>query len=187
MVTRLHDWTRLLPGDFHDFHQGWVAELRSRLNREVLPSGYYAMLERVVGEPGQVPDEFSTYDTLKNQVAIFRKSSKSRVAIIKFVSTGTKQDIAELHRFEESLHTAVELGMRLLVVDVFPPTELQPQPICHTVSLAVGDEIADLPLFLDDEQYVRVPLGAAYASALAGIAAPTRRALQNSRHTESPA
>ncbi len=27
----IHDWTRLEPGDFHDFHQCWVVEIRNAL------------------------------------------------------------------------------------------------------------------------------------------------------------
>ncbi len=32
----IHDWTRLEPGDFHDFHQRSVAEIRERLRRASL-------------------------------------------------------------------------------------------------------------------------------------------------------
>ena len=50
----IHDWTRLEPGDFHDFHQCWVVELRNALNGGLLPPGYMAMAEQVTGRP--IPD-----------------------------------------------------------------------------------------------------------------------------------
>src|SRR5438094_6397875 len=50
----IHDWTRLEPGDFHDFHQGWIIEIRNALNRGLLPPGYMAMAEQVTGQP--IPD-----------------------------------------------------------------------------------------------------------------------------------
>lgn len=41
----LHDWARLDPDIFHDFHVGWIAELRRALNGGVLPAEYYALAE----------------------------------------------------------------------------------------------------------------------------------------------
>lgn len=50
----VHDWTRLEPADFHDFHQCWIVEIRNALNRGLLPQGYIAMAEQVTGRP--IPD-----------------------------------------------------------------------------------------------------------------------------------
>ena len=38
----MHDWTRVDDGVYHDFHIGWIAELRKALNRRVLPNEYHA-------------------------------------------------------------------------------------------------------------------------------------------------
>ena len=50
----VHDWTRVGAGAFHDFHQVWTVEIRNRLNRGLLPAGYYAMAEQYA--KGRVPD-----------------------------------------------------------------------------------------------------------------------------------
>ena len=50
----IHDWTRVDAGLLHDFHQGWTIEIRNALNRGLLPAGYFALAEQVVGGP--VPD-----------------------------------------------------------------------------------------------------------------------------------
>ena len=50
----IHDWTRVEPGDFHDFHQCWVVAIRNALNTGLLPPGYMAMAEQVTGRP--IPD-----------------------------------------------------------------------------------------------------------------------------------
>ena len=57
----IHDWTRVSAGTFHDFHQGWMIEIRNTLNRGVLPEGYYAMADqRVSGpEPDVIADPFA--------------------------------------------------------------------------------------------------------------------------------
>jgi hypothetical protein len=48
----MHDWTRVDDGTYHDFHTGWIAELRKVLNRGTLPKGYYALAEQQAGDDG---------------------------------------------------------------------------------------------------------------------------------------
>ena len=50
----IHDWTKMLDGDFHDFHQSWIIEIRNSLNRGLLPDGFMAMSDQVTGGP--IPD-----------------------------------------------------------------------------------------------------------------------------------
>ena len=42
----IHDWTRVDAGVWHDFHFGWIGEIRRTLNGGVLPQGFYAQAER---------------------------------------------------------------------------------------------------------------------------------------------
>jgi hypothetical protein len=42
----MHDWTRVDDGIYHDFHTGWIGELRKVLNGGTLPKGYYALAEQ---------------------------------------------------------------------------------------------------------------------------------------------
>lgn len=50
----IHDWTRIYDGAFHYFHVSWLVKITDALNEGVLPSGYYALGEQVIG--GAVPD-----------------------------------------------------------------------------------------------------------------------------------
>lgn len=50
----IHDWTKTYDGAFHDFHVSWLVQLKRTLNKGLLPPGYYAMGEQVIG--GAVPD-----------------------------------------------------------------------------------------------------------------------------------
>lgn len=50
----IHDWTRVPPGIFHDFHQVWTTEIRTALNAGGLPPGYFALVEQYTG--GEYPD-----------------------------------------------------------------------------------------------------------------------------------
>ncbi len=44
----LHDWTRVDPNDYHDFHLTWIAGIKVTLNTTLLPPGYFAMAEHTV-------------------------------------------------------------------------------------------------------------------------------------------
>lgn len=46
----IHDWTRVLPGTFHDFHGSWITHLKEALNGGLLPCGYYALAEQPAEE-----------------------------------------------------------------------------------------------------------------------------------------
>jgi hypothetical protein len=49
MAMPVHDWTRVDDGIFHDFHVGWIPEIRKTLNGGILPEGYYALAEQHAG------------------------------------------------------------------------------------------------------------------------------------------
>jgi hypothetical protein len=48
----IHEWTRVNAGIFHDFHHGWIEELKRALNRGLLPPDYYALAEQITGDFG---------------------------------------------------------------------------------------------------------------------------------------
>jgi hypothetical protein len=50
----MHDWTRVDPNDYHSFHLLWIASLTTALNRNLLPTGYYAMSDHTT--PPFIPD-----------------------------------------------------------------------------------------------------------------------------------
>lgn len=42
----VHDWSRIEPGIFHDFHHAWIEEIKRSLNNGILPNDYYALAEQ---------------------------------------------------------------------------------------------------------------------------------------------
>ncbi len=46
-VMPMHDWTKIPPGIYHDFHGGWLYAIRGALNSGLLPKGYYALADQV--------------------------------------------------------------------------------------------------------------------------------------------
>jgi hypothetical protein len=47
----IHDWTRVEAGLFHDFHQDWSVAIKHALNHDLMPKGYYALVEQRVDGP----------------------------------------------------------------------------------------------------------------------------------------
>lgn len=47
----MHDWSRVQPGVYHNFHYRWIAAIMDRLNAGLLPQGMIAMAEQIIGGP----------------------------------------------------------------------------------------------------------------------------------------
>jgi len=47
----VHDWTKVISGIFHDFHQRWIVQVATVLNDGLLPEGFYALAEQVAEGP----------------------------------------------------------------------------------------------------------------------------------------
>jgi hypothetical protein len=60
----MHDWTRIPPGIYHDFHGGWIYAIRGALNSGLLPKGYYALAEQVTRTIG--PDVLTLHNPAAN-------------------------------------------------------------------------------------------------------------------------
>lgn len=45
----MHDWSRIPPGLFHDFHQTWTIQIKLTLNAGILPKSISALIEQRSG------------------------------------------------------------------------------------------------------------------------------------------
>ncbi len=190
----MHDWTRVPAGIFHAFHLTWVAGIVRGLSA-ALPPDYYALPERAAGSGPDVPtpphepphgdraseseDEFILRK--KSVVAVRHVSGDRIVAMIEIVSPGNKDSA---HGFKAFIDKAAELlgrGVHLLLVDPFPPGPRDPGGVHAAVAAALGDvnayrltapapiavgsAVPDMPVFLEPDVYIDVPLAAAYDAA----------------------
>lgn len=238
----IHDWAKVEPNIFHDFHQVWSIEIRNALNRGLLPVGYFAMIEKKAA--GVVPDvlalerkpkkpadeprggavamaepstrhvmraDMTLYAELRNRIAIHHSLGEV-VAVIELVSPGNKRSRGALSKFVDKAIHMLNRGIHLLVVDLFPPSERDPQgihkaiwdeiepsefelPVDKRLTLAsyvadedfrayvepaaVGDELRDMPVYLDCDSYVPVPLEVTYQAAWAELPDPVRELFDN--------
>jgi hypothetical protein len=169
----IHDWTRLEPGDFHHFHQGWVVNLTNELNSGLLPPGYMAMTEQVTGRP--IPDvvtlqartpkdepggiAVATAPPTARLIAKFEKINYAKradrvvirhgrgtvVAIIEILSPVNKDSRNAIRTFVEKAADILNQGVNLVVVDLFPPTPRDPQGIHKAIWDEFGDEPFEAP------------------------------------------
>jgi hypothetical protein len=225
----MHDWTRVKAGTYHNFHYRWVAAIMDRLNAGLLPSGFFAMAEQVIGGPEAdvvalrtgvrstptsgsaggvavapakpqtrfvwpMPSETQRYARRANRIAIHH-SLGHVVAVIEIVSPGNKDRLHSVQTFVSKAVELLEQQISLLLIDPFPPGAHDPQgtakavcevfsdppftlppdkqltvaafqaeplPTAYIEPFAVNDTMPDMPLFLEGEWYITVPLEETY-------------------------
>jgi hypothetical protein len=244
----VHDWTRVSPGTFHHFHNGWITELSNALNDGLLPPDYYALGEQVAGDVG--PDvltlcsddpaatgtataladappkvqftattEMDLYALKQRTVVIHHSSDDRIIALLEILSPGNKSSRQAFRVFLEKAVAALAHGYHgyhLLLIDLQPPTKRDPQGIhgalwaeisddsyhappakpltlaaysagllkkAYVTPFAVGDALADMPLFLTPADYVNVPLETTYQAAWRGVPKRWRSVLEAPNNT----
>ena len=153
----LHDWTRVPSGLFHHFHQFWAMEICRSLNRGRLPPGLSALVEQRSGpkETDVLTVELAAPDDSaqggaavldRPKTRIHRQTDKSYyaekadritirhhlgriVAFIEIVSPGNKDGDRSLEQFVGKIADAMQQGIHVLVLDLFPPTTRDPSGI----------------------------------------------------------
>jgi hypothetical protein len=130
-VMPIHDWTRVDAGIFHDFHHGWIAEIKRALNRGLLPSNCYALsAEQTAGglesdvltlqrpTNGASTAEPDLYAAKAKAVVIRHVSDHRIIAIAEIVSPGNKNSRHGLRAFVNKAVELLRAGVHLLIVDL---------------------------------------------------------------------
>lgn len=241
----MHDWTRVKAGTYHDFHVLWMSTLTNRLNAGLLPPGFFAMAEQIIGQPETdvvtlqtssrattapaadggaataparpktrfvfpiTPDQ-DRYARKANRIAIHHELGEV-VAVVEIVSPGNKDRKRSLQSFVDKAVDLIQQQVSLLIVDPFPPGHHDPQGIHEAISeefidspfalppdkpltlvayqiepvrtayveaIAVGDRLPDMPLFLQGDSYISVPLEETYQTTWDVLPAPIRSLLE---------
>ena len=190
----IHDWTRAPAGIFHHFHQSWTVEIARLLNGKYSAKDECALLEQSEITLPANASEASHYAHKANRISIQRPIGNV-VAIIEIVSPGNKDSRHALRSFVDKAVELLRKGVHLLIVDLLPPSNRDPQGIhkaiweqftddsftlppdnpltlvayqagtemtAYVEPVGVGDPLPDMPLFLDIDFHVLVPLEAAY-------------------------
>jgi hypothetical protein len=194
-VMPIHDWTPVSEGTFHDFHCSWVPEIKRALKRGLLPAGYYVMAEQVGGDVSIPRHSYArlqrtlvirqtSNDRIVAMIEVLSRGNKSsrhgiRSLLDKAVAAldgGIHLLLVDVHppgpRDPNGIHGAVlgEIGTedyvlkpeRPLTVAAYVGGAVVEALVSH---FAVGGPIPPGPLFLTRENYIHVPLEAAYMAA----------------------
>lgn len=159
----MHDWSRVEPNIYHDFHQAWALELRSAL-RPLLPTGYTALVEQWTA--GHVPDVVTVERRTRprdlagaavlpppqtrlsvqaGELGLWTRASRVAirhrlgevVCVIEIVSPGNKAGVRAVRAFLDKTVGFLRAGVSVLLVDPFPPTPRDP----NTLHPLIWDEL----------------------------------------------
>lgn len=165
----VHDWTRVNPGLFHDFHQTWSVAIKRALNRGLLPAGLSAFVEQKSGphdgdvltiahgngagpaaagggtlvlerpKTRFVAQSDDSFYAKRANRIVVRHALGRVVAVIELVSPGNKDGERAFRQFVEKVVDYVTKGV--LVLDLFPPTARDPDGV-HAV---IWDHLGPVP------------------------------------------
>lgn len=136
---RIHDWSRVDDGIFHNFLHSWIEEIKRVLNGGLLPPTLYALSEQHASEfdpdvlalqipnAAQEPAEF--YTQKQKSVAVHHASDDRVVAIIEVVSPGNKSSQRRLDSFVRKACSLLHREIHLLILDLHRPTNFAPEGI----------------------------------------------------------
>jgi hypothetical protein len=146
LAMPVHDWTRVEAGIFHDFHTVWTGLLRNVLNEGLLPQGYYVLAEQHAGR--RITDVLTLHASPEptwrlRSLAIRHVSGHRLIALIEIVSPANKDRPGHVEDLADNAVAALERGVHLLLVDLFPPGPHDPSGI-HGAILQ-GLEPSDRP------------------------------------------
>jgi Protein of unknown function (DUF4058) len=190
----VHDWTKVDAGTFHSFHNAWITHLMGKFNGGVLPDDHYALSERTL------TIRHASGHRIVAFLEILSPGNKDRMTsvqeLVKKVDAALMQgihvtvvDLFPPGRFDpHGIHGAV-WARHGIAEYVVPPA--QPLTVCsyraiapveaYLEHMALGDPLPEMPLFLDSQTYVYVPLEPAYQAAFQYMPAFLRDVLEGKR------
>jgi hypothetical protein len=112
--------------------------------------------------------EEDTYARRANRIRIHHRHGDV-VAVIEIVSPGNKSSHHALRAFVRKASDLIWQGIHLLVVDLFPPSERDPQGIAQAIMGEIGDRPFELPADkrLTVSAYRAIPTKAAFVDPIA--------------------
>lgn len=135
----VHNWKKVDAGLFHAFHHWWISYLSDALNNGILSEDYYAIPEQRIAVETAPPHsgfeirrEEQAYVEKANRIAV-RDKDGDLVSVIEIVSPGNKNALRPFENFLEKTVEFLKAGVRVMVIDLLPPTKRDPYGIHHEI------------------------------------------------------
>jgi hypothetical protein len=121
----IHDWTRVYPGLFHDFHQSWSIRIKDAMNAGLLPEGLTALVEQRTG-----PREADVLAVDSFHDARRQKDTEGGVMIAEPPSTKIVRKSTKEHYAERANRIVVKhnLGRTVAVIEIVSPGNKDSRP-----------------------------------------------------------
>ena len=141
------------------------------LNNALLPKNWYALAEYAAGSPNEPHDAWHAstvglksaapqtrvfaealavrYSELTRRISIRHASDNRVVALIELVTSGNKAGVRPYRAFLDNLLGAIDQGVHLLLVDLYPPTRRDPNGIHGSIWGELTGEDYAAPLDAD--------------------------------------
>jgi hypothetical protein len=203
----VHDWTRVEAGIFHDFHLDWIFTLKQALNQGILPPDFYALAEQVAGglHPDvfalvlgkRITIRHSSDDRMVTLLEIVSPGNKgSQHALRSFTEKAWELLDAGIHLLildllppgpcdPQGIHAVIwsQTGDTNFQLPADKPLTLVSYAFAQAKEaylepVAVGDVLPEMPLFLEPDRYVLVPLEATYRAAFDAVPRRWRTVLE---------
>jgi hypothetical protein len=202
----IHDWTRVEPAVFCDFRHSWLSEIKRALNC-LFQSRYYALVQRKDLPIYTRRHQNSSSRFPSDVIVVCREADDQAVGIIEILMVQDKHNTEEkaCELLERKIHLlvidpfpscepdsrgscAVTWERMDDAVNDRPSEErnrieadeFDAHVRGYIESLAVGDELPDMPLFLEPEAYIDVPLERTYMAAWEAVPLRWRRVIEAS-------
>lgn len=202
----MHDWTRVAAAIFDAFHHHWITEIARSLNNGLVPDDYFALPELFPAETvtefyrrkkSSIVVRHVSGDRLVAMLEVVSPGNKtSRHTLRAFVDKACELLEHRIHlliidpfpptpRDPNGIHAAIweEVEDEPFVLPENKPLTLVAYESgsttqAHIQTLAVGDPLPDIPLFLEPGGHVLVPLESTYQTAFAGMPRRWRTVLE---------
>jgi hypothetical protein len=178
----IHDWTRVHPRLFNNFRLIWITRISETLNRR-LPSEYYSLIQPSPESPTTERKPDSDF-AISSFVVVCRESDDSVAAVVAVVPA------IEPGEQPASLLALPRIGR--VVIQAHPAaimaaTAYEPGEALRVIStlLSVGDPLPDVPLFIESDRHIAVPLETTYRDAWDVFPARWREVIEGSEPKES--
>ena len=186
----VHDWNRVDPGIFHDFHHEWISVTRRELNRILRGSDYYALAEQIVSGFGpdvltlKLPGNELEVPLTRERSMSVMVAPQSKIAIQSAPGwyTSRKKSVVVRHVSDHRVVAVVEIvspGNKTSqrAISAFTSkiqsllTSQIPVSFVDVFSpTAIGEPLPGLPVFLTPFEHITVDMETTYRVAFEAVA-----------------
>ena len=186
----VHDWNRVDPGIFHDFHHEWISVTRRELNRILRGSDYYALAEQIVSGfgpdvltlklPGNEPEVPLTRE--RSMSVMVAPQSKIAIQSAPGWYTSRKKSVVVRHVSDHRVVAVVEIvspGNKTSQRAISAFTSKIQSLLTSQIHVSfvdvfpptvIGEPLPGLPVFLTPFEHITVDMETTYRVAFEAVA-----------------